>query len=32
VVDLMIGEHVGGKGPQMVWLLTQQDWSARQAA
>ena len=30
LVDLMIGEHVGGKGPQMVWLLTQQDWSARQ--
>ena len=32
LVDLMIGEHVGGKGPQMVWLLTQEDWTARQAA
>jgi len=29
LVDLMIGEHVGGKGPQMVWLLQRQDWLAR---
>lgn len=32
LVDLMIGEHVGGKGPRMVWLLTQEDWTGRQAA
>jgi len=32
LVDLIIGEHVGGRGPQMVWLLTQTDWTARQAA
>ncbi len=32
LVDLMIGQHVGGKGPQMVWLLTQEDWKGRQAA
>ena len=32
LVDLMIGEHVGGKGPQMVWLLQRQDWLARNAA
>jgi RimJ/RimL family protein N-acetyltransferase len=32
LVDLMIGEHVGGRGPKMVWLLTQEDWMARQAA
>jgi [ribosomal protein S5]-alanine N-acetyltransferase len=32
LVDLMIGEHVGGRGPQMVWLLTRKDWMARQAA
>jgi len=32
LVDLMIGEHVGGRGPQMVWLLTRKDWMARHAA
>ena len=32
LVDLMIGEHVGGRGPRMVWLLTQEAWMARQAA
>lgn len=32
LVDLMIGDHVGGKGPRMVWLLTQEDWKGRQAA
>ena len=32
LVDLMLGEHVGGKGPRMVWLLTQEDWTGRQAA
>ena len=32
LVDLMIGEHVGGRGPRMVWLLTQKNWMARQAA
>jgi ribosomal-protein-alanine N-acetyltransferase len=32
LVDLMIGDHVGGKGPRMVWLLTQEDWTGRQAA
>lgn len=32
LVDLMIGEHVGGKGPRMVWLLTREDWTGRRAA
>ena len=32
LVDLMIGDHVGGKGPRMVWLLTQEAWTGRQAA
>ncbi len=32
LVDLMIGEHVSGRGPQMVWLLTQNEWMARHAA
>ncbi len=32
LVDLMLGEHVGGRGPRMVWLLTQEDWRGRQAA
>lgn len=31
LVDLMIGEHVGGRGPQMVWLLRREDWLARRA-
>ena len=26
------GDHVGGKGPRMVWLLTQEAWTGRQAA
>ena len=29
LVDLMIGEHVGGRGPQMVWQLSREDWLAR---
>ena len=29
LVDLMIGEHVAGRGPQMVWLLLREDWLAR---
>ena len=29
LVDLMIGEHVGGRGPAMVWLLRREDWLAR---
>jgi ribosomal-protein-alanine N-acetyltransferase len=29
LVDLMIGEHVGGRGPRMVWLLRREDWLAR---
>lgn len=29
LVDLMIGEHVAGRGPQMVWLLGREDWLAR---
>jgi len=28
LVDLMIGEHVGGRGPRMVWLLSREDWLA----
>ena len=32
LVDLTIGEHVGGRGPQMVWLLTPKDWTTRNAA
>lgn len=32
LVDLMIGDHVGGKGPRMVWLLTQEAWTGRRAA
>jgi [ribosomal protein S5]-alanine N-acetyltransferase len=29
LVDLMIGDHVGGRGPRMVWLLSREDWLAR---
>ena len=29
LVDLMIGDHVGGRGPEMVWLLRREDWLAR---
>ena len=29
LVDLMIGEHVGGRGPRMVWQLSREDWLAR---
>lgn len=32
LVDLKIGEYVGGRGPLMVWQLTQQNWLVRQAA
>jgi ribosomal-protein-alanine N-acetyltransferase len=30
LVDLMIGRHVGGTGPVMVWQLLREDWLARQ--
>ena len=30
LVDLMIGRHVGGEGPQMVWRLSRKDWLVRQ--
>ena len=30
LVDLMIGEYVAGRGPQMVWLLRREDWLARE--
>jgi len=29
LVDLMIGEHAGGRGPRMVWLLSREDWLAQ---
>jgi RimJ/RimL family protein N-acetyltransferase len=29
LVDLMIGEYVAGRGPQMVWQLRREDWLAR---
>lgn len=32
LVDLMIGQYVGGSGSQMVWLLMRENWMARQAA
>lgn len=32
LVDLMIGQYVGGSASQMVWLLTRENWMARQAA
>lgn len=32
LVDLMIGDYVGGRGSQMVWLLDQKEWSLRRAA
>lgn len=32
LVDLMIGDYVGGRGPQMVWLLKREDWLARRSA
>lgn len=32
LVDLMIGRYVGGSASQMVWLLTRENWMARQAA
>jgi len=28
LVDLMIGNHVGGRSSQMVWLLKREDWLA----
>jgi [ribosomal protein S5]-alanine N-acetyltransferase len=31
LVDLNIGQYVSGQGPQMVWLLTQENWVSRQA-
>jgi [ribosomal protein S5]-alanine N-acetyltransferase len=30
LVDLMIGRHVGGTGPVMVWQLLREDWLAKQ--
>jgi RimJ/RimL family protein N-acetyltransferase len=30
LVELMIGRHVGGTGPVMVWQLLREDWLARQ--
>lgn len=30
LVDLTIGQSVGGEGPMMVWELTRKDWLARQ--
>jgi RimJ/RimL family protein N-acetyltransferase len=30
LVDLMIGQHVGGTGPLMIWQLSREDWLARQ--
>jgi ribosomal-protein-alanine N-acetyltransferase len=32
LVDLRIGNYVGGRGPLMVWQLTQENWLIRQAA
>jgi RimJ/RimL family protein N-acetyltransferase len=32
LVDMMIGQYVGGSASQMVWLLTRENWMARQAA
>ena len=30
LVDLTIGQSVGGEGPMMVWELTRKDWLVRQ--
>ena len=32
LVDLKIGEYVSGRGPLMIWQLTQANWSLRQPA
>ena len=32
LVDLLIGQYVGGKASQMVWLLSREAWMARQPA